>query len=232
MRKLLGSTPMRKTLLLTTAVGLLTFSTAANAALFIANGSNQDGALLGAANITVSNGSLTVVLVDTATGQISSGQTISDVSFNISGLGTASNFTQAGTLVNVSNATTPNFIPIVGSPDHWISQVAGDAVHFTTLSGGQPRDLIVGGFPAPNGGFDNFNPYINGGATFTLACTGCSNTDTISGVQISFGTNGFNVVATPAIPEISTWAMLLLGLAGVGLFGMPRRGGSPAIRII
>jgi hypothetical protein len=220
--------------LLTAAIGLLMSSAAANAELFTANGSNVDGALLGTAEITVGNGSLMVVLTDTATGQISSGQTISDVSFTISGLGTVSNFTQAGTLVNVNNATTPTFIPISGSPDHWISQVSGDAVHFTTLSGGQPRNLIVGGSPMPNGGFDNFNPYINGAGTFTLACTGCSNTDTISGVQISFGTSGFNVDGTPSIPPVpepSTWAMMVLGFLGVGIVGLRKRRDSAAFRL-
>ena len=87
--------------------------------------------------------------------------------------------------------------------------------------------MIVGLNPNENNGFDNFNPYINGTGTFTLACLGCTSSSTLSGVSISFGTNGFRVPAVPdpvvAVPEPSTWAMMILGFFGVGFMAYRRR---------
>jgi hypothetical protein len=113
--------------------------------------------------------------------------------------------------------------PVAGSPTHWGDTLSGTTVHLTTLTGGQPNDLIVGLNPNQNNGFDNFNPYINHTGTFTLACMGCTTSSTISGVSISFGTEGFSVPAT-AVPEPSTWAMMLIGFAGVGFLAYRHRG--------
>ena len=53
----------------------------ASAALYTVDGVFGGDLLSGTANITVGNGTINVVLTDTGTGQISSGQTISDVEF-------------------------------------------------------------------------------------------------------------------------------------------------------
>jgi hypothetical protein len=213
---------------------LLLAAAPANAAVFnfAASGTeNGTGPLSAAAIITINNGSLQVQLTDNQTGQISSGQTVSDISFSLSsGFGTLGAFTQAGSLVNVDNSTTPTFQPISGDPDHWAAILTGSgssaSLELTALSGMKPRNLIVGGSPAPNGGFDEFNPYINGTGTFTLACTLCSATgETLSNVSFSFGTNAFTLPGTmSAVPESSTWAMMILGFAGVGFMAYRRRG--------
>src|SRR5256885_1268661 len=120
----------RSAIALTTAALLLSAGSA-SAALFAATGSNAVGTLVGTADITVGSGSLTVVLTDTGTGQRSSGQTISDVAFSISGLGTIGTFTQAGSLINVNDNGTET--PVAGVPTHWIASASGDSVHLTTL---------------------------------------------------------------------------------------------------
>jgi hypothetical protein len=212
----------KKSLLAATAAMLMT--TAVNAALFTASGSDADGALVGTANITVGNGSLTVVLTDTGTAQISSGQTISDVTFNVGGITAIGAFTQSGSLINVNDNGTET--AVAGSPTHWAPTLIGTNVHLTTLTGGQPFDLIVGANPNQNNGFDNFNPYINQTGTFTLACTGCTTLSDIFGVSISFGTEGFVVDAHPTVgtvPEPSTWAMMILGFVGVGFMAYRRK---------
>jgi PEP-CTERM motif len=209
----------RAALVLTTLGFFGLAGSGANAELFMFSGSNADGSLVATADITVNNGSVTVILTDTATGQISSGQTISDVAFTISGLGTVGAFTQAGQLINVHDNGTETLI--AGVPTHWVANTSGDSVHLTTLSGGKPFDLIVGLDPNQNNGFDNFNPYINHTGTFTLVCSGCSITDTISNVSLSFGTEGF--VVTPGVPEPSTWAMVILGFVGVGFMAYRRK---------
>jgi hypothetical protein len=194
----------------------------ASAALYTATGSNGDGTLSGTANITVGNGTIGVVLTDTGTGQISGGQTISDVEFSVSGITNIRNLTQSGSLVNVNDDGTVT--PVAGSPTRWESSLSGTFVHLTALSGTQPQNLIVGLNPNQNMGFDNFNPYINHTGTFTLACLGCTSSSTLSDVSISFGTNGFSVPATLlAVPEPSTWAMMILGFFGVGFMAYRRK---------
>jgi hypothetical protein len=213
-------------------VTLLVGAAPAHAVLFTASGSDADGTLVGTANITVGNGSLSVILTDTGTGQISSGQTISDVTFNVSGITGISSFTQSGSLINVNDNGTET--PIAGSPTHWASTLVGTNVHLTALTGGQPNNLIVGSNPNQNNGFDNFNPYINQTGTFTLACTGCTTSSNIFGVSLSFGTEGFVVNADPtvtAVPEASTWAMMILGFFGVGVMAYRRKGHYPAFRV-
>jgi hypothetical protein len=53
-------------------------------------------------------------------------------------------------------------------------------------------------FPNVNNGFDNFNPYIVGPATFTLALSGVTAATTISGVTFSFGTGPDTFI--PGVP--------------------------------
>ena len=122
--------------------------------------------------------------------------------------------------------------PVAGAPTRWEGSLSGTLVHLTALTGTQPENLIVGANPNPNNGFDNFNPYINGTGTFSLACTGCTTSSTLSDVAISFGTNGFSVPATmSAVPEPSTWAMMILGFFGVGFMAYRRRNPTTAFRM-
>jgi hypothetical protein len=212
---------------------LLLGAVPAKAALFTASGSDIDGALNGTADITVTNGLITVVLTDTGTGQVSLGQTISDVTFNVGGI-TAINtlsFTQSGSLINVNDNGTET--PVAGSPTHWAPTLIGTNVHLTTITGGTPIDMIVGPNPNQNNGFDTHNPYIDQTGTFTLACTGCTTLSDIFGVSLSFGSEGFVVDATPTrgVPEPSTWAMMVLGFFGLG-FVAYRRKGQGALRLV
>jgi hypothetical protein len=221
---------MKMKILLASAA--LLWATAANAALFMASGSDADGTLVGTADITVSNGSLAVTLTDTGTGQVSSGQTLSGVVFNVGGITSISAFTQSGPLVNVSGTTVT---PTGGVPTHWGSGLVGTNVIMETAGSFaqpmQPLDLIVGLNPNANPGFGVFNPYINQVGTFTLACGGCTTSSAVFGVSLLFGTEPFVVDATPftpAVPEPSTWAMMILGFAGVGFMAY-RRKAKPAL---
>jgi len=53
----------------------------------------------------------------------------------------------------------------------------------------------------------------------------------VGGVIEDFEHYRVDVATVAAVPEASTWAMMLLGFAGVGLFGMRRRAGSRAMRM-
>ena len=89
----------------------------ASAALYTVNGVFGGDLLSGTADITVGDGTINVVLTDTGTGQRSSGQTISDVEFGVSGITDIRNLTQSGSLVNVNDDGTVT--PVAGSPTHW-----------------------------------------------------------------------------------------------------------------
>jgi len=202
----------------------------ANAILFFANGSDGDGTLKAQADITFNSGVFTVVLTDQNSGEKSSGQTVSGISFDVSGLTSTSTFTQAGTLVNVASGGTETFPG--GSPTHWAGGNTSTTLLIDTVpgTGAQPKDLIVGSSPAANNGFDNFDPYINGTGTFTIDAS-LSNVDsfTITDVKFYFGTVPTEVDGGPggfpvgSIPEPSTWAMMILGFFGVGFMAYRRK---------
>ena len=203
--------------------------------LFLAQGSDPDGFLIGTAGIIVSNGSISVGLGGSYGGQVSSGQTISGVVFNVSGITAIGTITQSGAnfpvqLVNVSGTT---LTPVAGTPDHWGAGLVGTNVELETAGpfavGGTPRNMIVAGSPNGNGDFGNFNPYLVGGGHFTIACTGCTADSTVSGVNLLFGTDSFAVSAFAVdAPEASSWAMMILGFAGIGFMAY-RRKSKPAL---
>lgn len=61
------------------------------------------------------------------------------------------------------------------------------------------------------------------GATETFAITnvpianGATNTITVTGLSRGNGSYGGNATFTPAVPEPATWAMMMLGFAGIGM---------------
>jgi hypothetical protein len=49
---------------------------------------------------------------------------------------------------------------------------------------------------------------------------------------VPIGPNAFNLTFTAAVPEPSTWAMMILGFAGVGFMAYRRKQHGPALRLI
>src|SRR6476620_10906538 len=104
----------------------------ASAALYTVNGVFGGDLLSGTANITVGNGTISVVLTDTGTGQRSSRETLSDVELSVSGItGIGSTVTQLGSLVNVNDNGTVT--PVAGAPTRWGDSLSGTLVHLTAL---------------------------------------------------------------------------------------------------
>jgi hypothetical protein len=212
------------------AAALTVLSSASQAAIYTASGSNADGALSGTADITVNNGSISIVLTNTGTGQTSFSQLISDLHFAVSGVATVGPLSlTAGSLVFVG--TNGSVTPYQGPfPLHWVSSIEGTGlITISTLpSDLVPFETIIGSDPAVSTGFTGLNPFFNGSASFALSCIACDTSMTPTHVQISFGT-GFRVdaAATPppvaAVPEPSTWAMMIMGFAGIGFMAYRRR---------
>jgi PEP-CTERM motif-containing protein len=218
-------------------VGLATLGlfagTSAHAVVYTATGTDSDGSVSASANITISGGVITVLLSDTNTGEKSDGQTVSGILFNVSGVTGISNFTQAGSLVNISGTTVT---PIAGSPTHWADSLSSTTIFVDTVPGigTQPVDLIVGSSPDGNGSMNSHSPYINGTGTFTLTAAGVTDTSIISNVIFQFSTSQdpfVRIDGVAAVPEPATWAMMILGFFGVGFLAY-RRGGKQSFRFV
>jgi hypothetical protein len=215
-----------KRYLLGVALGALLISPAGASTYIANNGLTGDSLLSGSADLTINDGSFTVTLTNSVPNERSSGQAISDFDFTLTGVNSVGAISLvSGTRINVNSDGTTS--PYTGTaPLHWAASDTGGAITLTTLSGMMPYDLITGPLPLNNNmGFSNFNPYFLETATFSVDCPTCVAGMDVSGVQISFGTNGTEVTGVAAVPELSTWAMLLLGFVGVGLLGYRKREG-------
>ncbi len=120
------------------------------------------------------------------------------------------------------------------SLDHWHASLSGGSDGMlTTLTGGQPFDLIVG--PDSAGGFAhagnygnanpsilNHEPVVLGTATFIPVMPGVTAAGQISDVEFTFGTQNdeglvVGQLVTSPVPEPSTTALLLAPLGYLAL---------------
>jgi len=200
----------------------------------IANGGNSS--VSAQANITFNSSTdiLTVVLENLQTGIGSSGQAVSGISFVLTGLTGTSAFTQAGSLVDV--ATGGAETSHSGTPSHWDNDSSGKTIKIDTvpgIGGSQNKNMII---PTTlgnaNKGFSNFDQYIAGDGTFTLKLAGVDDL-LISNIVFQFGTDtSFTVPGqVSAVPEPSTWAMMILGFFGVGFIAYRRKQNDQSCRL-
>lgn len=219
------------------ALALLSGSAQASTITFNASGTGTDGALAASAVFTTSAGLLSVTLSNTLSASVirSAGQAVSDLSFTLSNAaGTLGSATASGQLGNVSS--TGGVTYVAGSPTRFLGTGGGSFVHsgnaitLEAIGGGQPTQMIAptiangGTYSNVNNGFQNFDPYTIGPATFTLAFSGITADTTITGANFSFGTGPDTFLPgtpgttpPPAVPEPSS--LLLLGtgiLSGAG----------------
>ena len=209
----------------------------ANAAVYTLDPTlnNNGNTVSASADVTVSGDLLTIVLTNLSPSLSAANQGLSDFLINFStDITDVSAFTQDGSRITVNSdgSTTP----FAGPPTRWDPFIrSGGNLYLTALGGGSPTDMIApDNIGSPNSSVDNFNPYIDTTATFTMLLAGASNLS-ISGVSFSFGTvpgefsgcvgdcSGGGGGGQGGVPEPASWAMMILGFGGVGAMLRRRR---------
>ena len=212
---------------------------------YTTSGTGTDGALSASAAFVTSAGQLQVTLTNTLAASVilSAGQALSDISFTLSNApGTLGTMTASGQEGNVSGTGVVTYTS--GTPVRFLGQgpappngsgtfsITGNTVLLEAIGGGQPSQMIIpllangGTYSNVNNGFQNFDPYTVGSATFLINLSGVTANTTISNVTFSFGTGPDTFLhgtpsTTPPVPEPSS--LLMLGTGIVGAARMLRR---------
>ena len=188
-------------------------------------GSCTDGALAATADYSFTATTLTITLTNdlTAAQVRSAGQSLSDFEFTLSNGSTITALTNiTGTAVDLTGSPSSGATVAPGTPvtvDEWsVLSTGGASFNLTSLNGGKPDYMIVGGtvgttfYPNGNNGIGEFNSYLQEFGTFTISGNFAAGA-TLSNISFSFGTGPETIIGAP---DSGTTAALL-GLAMIGL---------------
>ena len=197
------------------------------------SGFDDDGPLAARAAFTTSAGLLSVTITNGLSPiQIrDAGQTVSGLSFILSDApGTLGTTSASGQLANIGGSGQAFIHNVPGDPVRWLGRgppppggtgffsIVGNTITMEAIGGGQPSQLILSGATTSSnasiqGG--QFNPFVIGPATFTLALSGVTAATTITQVTFSFGTGPDTFITAP-----DTFITVPGPIVGAGLPGL------------
>jgi hypothetical protein len=204
---------------------------------YTATGNSSGGETQNAsATFVTGAGTLGITLKDLISNPRSIGQNISGLSFKLSdGTSSGSLFSSSGVELTVNSNGTHSTGSTASSG--WVLTFSGGSFLLEGLGAGTqgPNHTIIG--TSSNGtylgglysdannsikGNVPHNPFLESGATFTLAIAGVTATDNITGATFSFGTAPGNTLAGTApgitlVPEANVITLILITASVVGL---------------
>ena len=244
------ATNLRSAALAATAAIVLGWAGNASAATWSFSGSSGGDTLDGSATLTwdAATSVLGVTLTNLLDGAVTvgAGELLSGIEINFATTPTSTVLSPlTGDVVDLTNPLSP-VITSGGLIGHWGTGISGGGLFLETAGTfaqtGTPRYMIIGSsstgtFPDANPSItNNHNPSVIGPTTFALTVGGeMASTLFVSSVDLLFGTGPDHVeqaflpdgspggfIGAP-IPESSTWAMIMLGFAGLSYAAFNRR---------
>jgi hypothetical protein len=188
------------------------------------------------ADLTFGNGTLTVVLTNSAVNPHAAGSLLGGVSFKMSGSpGTPSSVSNSGSLIDIAgDGSTSLFGGNAASElDNWSFTATGNPDIFR-VSGNDPLIIGYGDGGLPSSSYDNANssltngshdPYIQNAGTFVYNIPGVTTSTTASNFSFLFGTTftsfSNDITVTTNLPSPTTTP--LLGVIGAFCLLLRRR---------
>lgn len=216
--------------------GLFSMSAAANAAILIEASPSGTGTNLLFQNITGNDSNLVTADTSNGSGNINVTMTSSTDSLHVGSSGGQSNITAVDGLLNQFTYRLTDLTQGFTTGVYNIDPVNNDPDDFVTVSalGSSGTTYTLADVEIKNG--SNF---------FTISASGGEVIKSISFTVFNGGAQevqqirleGSGTIPDPndppgAVPEVSTWGMMLLGFAGVGFMSYRRRRGNRTLRVV
>lgn len=225
----------------TSLLAVIAFAGLCHASSIFSTGATTSGGVNvnASAVFTPGTNSLNIQFLNNIIDPVTVGQNISGIDFTLSNgnqvlsaIAAQPVTSFAGSGIDISSSGIPSAVPITlaAIQSNWLGSYLGNThqLQFTAIGSNFPNYTVIGG-DGSNGIYDGANgsltatqshpPYLNSGASFTLALNGVLPTTTVSNVKFLFGTAPSSALSTlNTVPEPATMGLIGIGLLAAGIF--------------